>query len=105
MILYNVTVKIDRSVHDEWLEWMRNVHIPEVMNTGFFTKNLMMRLLDPPADEEGITYAIQYFCKNIGALKRYWDEEAPALQAAHTERYKGKFVAFRTVMKLVENNG
>ncbi len=102
MILYNVTVKIDRSVHDEWLEWMQTVHIPDVMNTGFFTKNQLMRLLDPPSDEEGITYAIQYYCKNIGALKRYWDEEAPALQAAHTKRYEGKFVAFRTVMKLVE---
>ena len=102
MILYNVTVKIDRTVHDEWLEWMRTVHIPEVMNTGFFTKNLMMRLLDPPADEEGITYAIQYYCKNIGALKPYWDEEASTVQAKHSKRYEGKFVAFRTVMKLVE---
>jgi hypothetical protein len=102
MILYNVTVKIDRSVHDDWLDWMRSVHIPEVMSTGFFIKNQLMRLLDPPADEEGITYAIQYYCKNVGALKRYWDEEAPALQAKHSHRYEGKYVSFRTVMKLVE---
>ena len=102
MILYNVTVKIDRTVHDEWVEWMRNTHIPEVMGTGFFVKNTMLRLLDPPPDEEGITYAMQYFCKNIEALRRYREEEAPALQARLVERFQGKYVVFRTIMKVVE---
>ena len=80
---------------------MREVHVPEVIATGCFTENKMMRLLDPPADEEGVTYAIQYFCKNMETLRHYWKNFAPALQADHTQRYEGKFVAFRTVMELV----
>lgn len=102
MILYNVTVKIDRSVQEEWLAWMQEIHIPAVMDTGFFIRNMVLRLLDPPADDEGVTFAIQYYCKHIGALKRYLDEEASALQAEHSRRYEGKFVAFRTIMKVVE---
>lgn len=102
MIIYNVTVKIERSIHADWVDWMRKVHIPEVMATGFFTKSTMLRLLDPPADEEGITYALQYTCHSIEALRRYQDEEAPALQAKHQERYDGKFFAFRTILKVVE---
>ena len=41
-IIYNVTVNIDDSVHDEWLEWMQTQHIPDVMSTGYFLekKNL-----------------------------------------------------------------
>jgi Domain of unknown function (DUF4286) len=102
MVIYNVTVKIARSAHSDWVEWMRKEHIPAVMATGFFTKNLMLRLLDPPADEEGITYAIQYNCNSLEALRRYQEEEAPALQAQHSERYDGKFFAFRTILKVVE---
>ena len=102
MIIYNVTVKIERSIHGDWVDWMRNVHIPEVMATGFFTSNKLMRLLEPPADEEGITYAIQYACNNIEALRRYQEEEAPGLQAKHSERYDGKFFAFRTILKVME---
>jgi len=60
-----------------------------------------MRLLDPPPDEQGTTYAIQYFCESVELLQGYWKEYAPALQAGHTQRYKDKFVAFRTVMELV----
>ncbi|MCC6725125.1 MAG: DUF4286 family protein [Saprospiraceae bacterium] len=102
MIIYNVTVKIDRSIHGDWVDWMRNVHIPEVMATGYFTKSTMLRLLEPPADEEGITYAIQYNCNNIEALRRYQEEESPALQAKVAERYEGKYYAFRTILKVVE---
>lgn len=102
MILYNVTIKIDHTVHDEWLDWMRTVHIPDVMNTGFFTRNQMVRLLDPPADDEGVTYAVQYFCNNQEALRRYRTEEAPALMAQTEKHFGGKYVSFRTVMEVVE---
>lgn len=102
MIIYNVTVKIDRSIHADWVDWMRSVHIPEVMATGYFKKSQMLRLLDPPADEEGITYAIQYSCDNIEALRRYQNEMAPSLQAKHAERYEGKFYAFRTILRQVD---
>ncbi|MGQ3086877.1 DUF4286 family protein, partial [Flavobacterium sp.] len=30
MIIYNVTINIDDSVHDKWLTWMMEKHIPEV---------------------------------------------------------------------------
>jgi len=30
MILYNVTVSIDPEIAEEWLTWMREVHIPDV---------------------------------------------------------------------------
>jgi len=39
MIIYSVTVNIDDSVHDEWVTWMKEVHIPDVMATGYFLEN------------------------------------------------------------------
>ena len=27
MIIYNVTINIDHSVHEDWLEWMKNEHV------------------------------------------------------------------------------
>jgi len=101
MILYNVTVKIENSIQEEWLDWMKQVHIPEVMATQCFSGHKIMRLLDPPPDSQGTTYAIQYYCETSDILQKYWANFAPALQKDHTERYKGKFVAFRTVMELV----
>jgi hypothetical protein len=35
-------------------------------------------------------------------LKKYQEIEAPALQADHNQRYKDKFVAFRTILEEIE---
>lgn len=99
MILYNVTVNIDNSVHDEWLDWMKSKHIPDVLSTGLFSDNKIFRI---KSDEEGNTYSIQYFLESIEDYEKYQKEFAPKLQAEHSEKYKNKFAAFRTIMELVE---
>ena len=100
MILYNVTVKIDHSVHDEWLEWMRKEHIPAVMHTGMFSDNRIAKVLGQD-ESEGITYSIQYTCQDMATMQRYAGQHAPALQQEHNQRYQGKFVAFRTLLEIV----
>ena len=101
MIIYNVTIKVDPEVHDDWLNWMRSNHIPDVMNTGCFVNSKLLKLKDLD-ESNGVTYAIQYFADQREKLEEYQTEFAPKLQAEHTVRYKDKFVAFRTVMEQVE---
>ncbi|HYD91545.1 MAG TPA: DUF4286 family protein [Flavobacterium sp.] len=100
MILYNVTVKIDNDFRDEWLDWMKNVHIPEVMGTGLFVEYKICRLLELD-DSDGYTYAIQYFALNMSDYNRYRNEYGPSLQQKHTEKFRDKFVAFRTIMEVL----
>lgn len=99
MIIYNVTVKIELDVHLDWLEWMKQKHIPDVMETGCFMRNEIAKVLID--EEDGITYSIQYRCESISELNNYFESHAPALQKDHMERYKEKFIAFRTLLELV----
>ena len=99
MILYNVTVKILNEVKDDWLNWMKTVHLPDVMNTGLFIENKICRIIEE--DPDGTTYAIQYFCKDMDTFLKYQAEHAKELQKEHTQRYDGKYVAFRTLMEVI----
>ena len=101
MIIYNVTVNIDNDVADEWLKWMVDVHIPDVLNTGLFLENHIYRLI---ADENsgGISYAVQYHCESMNEYEKYKQNFAVDLQAAHAARYKDKFVAFRTLLEVIK---
>jgi hypothetical protein len=100
MIIYNVTINIDDSVHDEWLQWMREVHIPEVLQTNLFVENRILKVLGEE-DMEGVTYSIQYTCKSMDDYEKYKNIHAPELQRKHTERYKDKFVSFRTLLEII----
>ncbi|QQS30969.1 MAG: DUF4286 family protein [Sphingobacteriales bacterium] len=104
MYLYSVTVKIDLSKHDDWLLWMQTEHIPEVMKTELFQKFRVCKLMEQD-ESSGVTYTIQYQCKNIADYFTYQREFAPKLQRQHAERYANHFVAFRTLLKIVTESG
>ena len=102
MILYNVTINIDYDVHDEWLDWIKNKHIPDVLKTGLFIENKICRIL---AEEDGgKSYSIQYFLKNMDDYYTYQKEYASSLQLEHTQKYEGKFAAFRTILEVVHEH-
>lgn len=100
MIIYSVTVSIDTTVEADWLHWMQETHIPDVMSTGLFIDSFMHRLLDPPPHDPGAsTYNIQYSCATMSDYVAYQERFAEELQKDHTERYKDRFVAFRTLLE------
>ena len=100
MIIYNVTVNIEESVQQEWLKWMNETHIAEVLNTGMFTAAKMSKIL---VEEQmgGVTYSIQYTCESQEKLDVYNLDFAPALLTKHNNKFQGKFVAFRTLMEVI----
>jgi hypothetical protein len=100
MILYNETVNIEEGVHEEWLGWMQDVHIPGVLDTGLFTGHKVLTLLNEHPNG-GITYCIQYFMKTMDDYEEYAEKHAPRLEAIHSDRYEGKFVVFRTLLQEV----
>ncbi|MEM6379302.1 MAG: DUF4286 family protein [Bacteroidota bacterium] len=97
MIIYNVTIHVDDDIAADWLQWMLEVHIPDVMKTGYFQSYRMMRIIKH--GEEGVNYAVQYTCESMTDLHQYQIKRAPALQAVHRARYGSKAVAFRTLME------
>ncbi len=100
MYIYNVTTNIQEDVHEKWVEWMKNEHIPDMLNTGKFTKVLMSRVM---VKEEmgGITYSVQYTAESKEMLQKYYDENAADLRS-RSKAFDGKFVAFRTEMEVVK---
>ena len=102
MIIYNVTINIDENLQESWLNWMRDVHIPDMLATGKFSKALLTRVM---VEEEmgGITYSVQYTTDSEETLKRYYQEDAPRLRA-DSKPFEGKFVAFRTELQIISEH-
>jgi hypothetical protein len=99
MIIYNVTINIENDVREEWLAWMKERHIPDVMKTGCFTENKICKVL--VEEEQGTTYSVQYTCESIDKMQEYQQFYAPRFQKEHTDRFPNKFVAFRTLLEIV----
>lgn len=100
MIVYNITVKIDPGIEQEWIEWQRGEHIPEIMATGLFSSFHFFRLLGQD-DADGKTFVLQYFTSNMENYQTYLEKFAPALREKAIKKWKEGFIAFRTIMESV----
>lgn len=102
MIVYNVTCNLSKGMAPEWLQWMKEVHIPEVMATGCFHDYKIMRLLQNDPDDEGVNYAIQYTCSDIATLEAYRRDFGPALMQKTAEKYGDSVLAYRSVLEIID---
>ena len=100
MIIYNVTVSVEENAKNDWLNWMKTEHIPEVMACGIFTKAQINHVI-VQADSDN-TFAIAYTCSSMKELHQYQIKFAPELQKEHDEKFKEKAIAFRTLMEVIE---
>jgi hypothetical protein len=100
MIVYNVTIKITNAIHTNWLQWLKDEHVPEVLQTGCFTHANILRLLETD-DAEGPTYAVQYFAQSKALYNNYIEKFAAAMRQKSFDKWGNQFIAFRSVMQVV----
>lgn len=87
---------------EEWLQWMRDEHLPDVMRTGCFTEYKILKLVNQEEDDHGVNYAIQYTCDSHEKLDKYRVEHGPSLQSKTLAKYGDKVMAYRSVLEVVE---
>ena len=99
MILYNVTINIDKEVEEEWLVWMKTIHIPNVMKTEMFVDNRFYRI---KADEpEGTSYSIQYFANSMKEMDQYQNQFSTNMEMEMMKKYGNHLVSFPTLLESV----
>ena len=98
MLIYNVTIGIDKQLEAKWLQYMKEKHIPDVLKTGMFVSGKIYRVLHDNEDDT-LSFSVQYFAKTIDHVQRYLEEFAPALRDDHQKHFQ--HVAFRTLLEEV----
>ncbi len=100
MIILNDTVIVEETIHQEWLQWLYDTHIPAVMATGCFESFQVLTVIDSP--NEGATYCVQYHTPSLEYFNKFYSNHFHKLQAVQNELFENKFVLFNTLMETVE---
>ena len=96
MYIYSVTITIETGAEQEWLKFMQQKHIADVLKTGYFTSAYMRKAVNED-NAAFVTYNIEYTANSMEAYTQYQQLEAARLQKDVADRFSGKFTAQRTV--------
>lgn len=99
MIIYNVTLAIEPSIEEEFIQWLKDIHIPEVLDTQLFIRAEFFKVIQDPNTKEHNSYAVQYRLESWEKFNMYQKDHAPALQQKTRERYGEKVLAYRTFLE------
>lgn len=102
MIIYSVTISVEESIEQEWVKWMREIHVPEVMETGKFLSCRFSRLVSHK-EQGSSNYSAQYTAVSFEELEDYKANFAPALQQKSMAKYADKMLAFRSELEILED--
>lgn len=97
MIYYYVQISVNTAVQTDWIQWMMETHIPEVVATGHFKNCYFQQVIDPQPTNEKVEFLVVYECDSVDTLRKYRDNEAPKLMAEHEKKFGGTFEAKRFV--------
>ena len=99
-IIYNVTSTMGAAIAENWLQWIRNKHIPEMIATGCFQQALILQLTDVD-ESDGPTFAVQYQADSRAHFNRYLELHADDLRKRAVDRWGDRVLSFRTVLRVV----
>ncbi|WP_029905380.1 DUF4286 family protein [Prevotella sp. 10(H)] len=98
MIIFNTTFHVEDNVCNEYISYMKEIHIPRAAGSGFLHDPRFARI-HPQHEENGSSYSLQFRVKNIDTLNHWFETEGLALQKELTERFGNKALGFVTLME------
>ena len=99
MLIYNVTAIIEPDIQQDYLDYMKKEHMPEVMATLKFIDCNLFQLTEP--ENEGFTYCAQYVANTIEELEDYRQNYSPDLQLKFQTKFPAKVLAFRSILEKI----
>ncbi|SHN24336.1 protein of unknown function [Cyclobacterium lianum] len=101
MILYNITINIDKEREFEFVEWMKYEYFPKVMQTGLFFEKRFFRLLQDD-NGDGVNFSAQFFAEEMEDLEFFQQKYATVLREEIVDKFGSQFVSFRSVLESVD---
>lgn len=101
MIIYNVTMNIDESIHEKWMDWMKNSFIKQMVETEHFTAARLVKVL---INEEmgGLTYSVQFETPSKATLDNFYSKDHDRLLGEGQKLFGDKMLIFATELAVLE---
>ena len=94
MIIYSITISIEKGVEKNWSSWMKKKHIPDVLKTSMFSKFEFNKIA---SIHDTQLYEIKYTSLDFDKYLKYQRIFSKKLQKEHTNKFKNQFSAIRNL--------
>ncbi len=100
MLIYNTTYLVADKQHGPWTKWIREEHIPFMLECGFSNPQIA-KMLTADSEQDGTSITVQFHIPDLYQLS-IWDEaHAENLMNNMAEKFGADVLAFSTVLEIL----
>ena len=103
MLIFNTTFLVSDKVHGTWLKWVHEQHIPFMLESEFFTKPQVAKVLTND-QQEGTSFSVQFHIKDMETLHLWNVKYGGFFQEDFSSRFGSEALFFTTILELVSNS-
>ena len=101
MLIFNTTYLVSDKARAKWLNWVREQHIPFMLDSTYFLKPQVTRIITS-AEQEGTSYSVQFHIEDMRTLKK-WNQEFSAIFKENcSQEFGTEVIFFTTVLEIVD---
>lgn len=101
MLIFNTTFLVSDNAHGAWLKWVREQHIPFMLESNYFTHPQVARVITSDKDA-GTSFSVQFRIRDMRTLKLWNQEYSAAFQENCAQQFGTEVLFFTTVLEMVE---
>lgn len=101
MIIYNTTYHVDDKIHAEYLSFVREVFIPQIVGTGILKEARLSRIVDD-RNEPGASYSLQFRVENVETLTNWLNEHGEKLNDELFSQFGHGLAGFVTLLEEID---
>jgi len=101
MLIYNTTFHVSDKAYNSWLKWVKDDHTPFMLDSGYFSKPQVARIVTGSKDE-GFSFSVQFQVNDMKTLKLWHQEYSTRFQENCARNFGTEVLFFTTVLELIE---
>lgn len=100
MYVFNVTTQVSHSVSEEWMQWLKEIQLPEIMLSKCFSDFQIYKLLGHD-ETQGLTFVIQFFVESKESYENFIQNYAEVFRQNSITKWGNEMPSFETLLQKV----
>ncbi len=100
MYIYNITFQVSPEIEKEWLDFLKQKFIPQMLASGVLQSALTSKIV--ATGDSGTSYSVQFKTKDKYTLDKFLKEEFDAVFEKFYLKFAPKMVFFATELDVLD---
>lgn len=100
MLIFNTTFLVSDKTHGIWIKWVREQHIPFMLESGMLSNPQVAKVISTE-DQEGTSYSVQFHVEDMKTLEDWHIQYAKTFEKQFAEKFGTEGMFFASVLEII----